>query len=536
MPVTLQEAIERTKLSADDSNHISQELFDQFLQSLDERDRHAYVTSLVELGIMTKYSRREDIDHMKNVMAYKEKDIAEEFIKAAFFPETPSPDDEDVYEGLNIDWEEEEADPYEKTVMVDQTNGDWSQQQPQVDEGPLWPQAPGQVYTDEGQTQLEYDPDMDLSIDPEFGYEQTQVTQLPQTVEVQEPEGFWPSQPGMVYTDQGQLEEEYDPEMDLSLDPLAEETGPDTRNMRRQQSIVASLIKSAQSILDYEKPMFGTYENDEVYEDGSFLDEVDDSLYKEFLSDEPETANGPSQDDEWSETGYEILEERPIDQEPSEEVSEAPSTSQKSDEVSSAEEFLVEKNIKVSEDGTVTFHQGTSGIHGEGVANLSYLLDPNEVTSMPVEKAVKLFQQGVRASNNELARVGELQDSLLSFSKTLNNINEDIFATMDKLEGTFEILNKFKYNEKNPNESIASIARGLSEIKANIQEKMNSLQEFSEEFSSGTYKSYDEPIKNLQAIIDEYKSTQYDKAKESEEILQALEIVSQSVVQQGGVE
>ena len=531
MPITLQDAIERTKLSADDSNYISQELFDQFLQALNERDRHAYVTSLVQLGIMAKYSKKEDELYMRNIISRKDYDVTDEFLKFA-----QQDEDSDVYEGLDIDWEEEELNPYDKTMLMDkgETNPTWPVQDTSAGDGPLWPQSPGQVYTDESQSQLEYDPDMDLSVDPEMGYDQTQITQ--QTYP-EEPEGFWPSQPGMVYTDQGQTEEEYDPEMDLSLDPSVEETGPNTRNIRKkQQSVVDSLIKAAQAILDVPEVQYGDADDEQMFEG------LDDSLYNESGPFYGRVTDPEDQDDledlEESDPGYEILEERYLDQEPSEMApGESEVNSMESDEdLRQAEEFLIEKNIKVNEDGTVTFHQGSSGIQGEGVANLSYLLDPNVVTSMPIDRAMKFFQQGYNSANRELSRLGELQDSLSGFSKTLDTISDDIFTTMEKLEGTLEILSKFKYNERSTDDSISTIAKGLNDIKGGLQNKINELSEFSEEFSAGSYQSYLEPVKNLQAMLDEYKGSQYDKAKDSEEILKALEIVSRNVSSQKSVE
>ena len=532
MPLKLQDAIERTQLASDESGYITQYTFDGFLNSLDEKDKHAYVTALADLGIMAKYSttiNSDDILHMQDVIYDKPEvisvqahDITDKFLKAAQHLRKKNEEFDDINEGLDIEFDEEEE-GLADTMMVpmDQTNQTWpNRTEPaQQDDGPLWPSQPGMAYTDSGQTQLEYDPDLDLGLDPEAPYEQTTMAPVEEVVQPEDT-ALWPSQPGMVYTNPGQTEEAYDPDLDMSMAPLDDEydrlTNP---NGRRGNNVLDKLLKAA---ADYARSPGGLWVPEDMQDDGAPYgwqtdgpqEEVEEPVEWSQRFDEPDASPAVQED-----PGYEILESRDINEEPSVDTSEA-------------EEVLATHNIKVHPDGTVTFQQATSGFEGEGVANLDYLLDENEVSKpMPIEKAIGFFNQKLRGATIEQERVKGMQDTLLNFTQIVGNIDNDIFMTMDKLDEALSSLESFKYNKKSPDSNISDIAQGLTGIKSALQEKMYELEDFSEQFSAGAFAEYLEPVKEMQNKLDNYAETQYNKVKDNESIISALQTVSQSVPQ-----
>ncbi len=540
MPIALQDAIERTQLASDESGYITQYTFDQFLNALDEKDKHAYVTALADLGIMAKYSstNNDDILHMQDVIYDKAEeqtvqahDITEEFLKAAqhLRKKHEDFDDAELNQGLNIDWEEEEEEGFADTMIMDKTDPSWpAQTEPaQQDDGPLWPSQPGMTYTDSGQTQEVYDPDMDLSVDPETPYDQTTMAPVEDVVQPEDT-SLWPSQPGMAYTGPGQEEEAYDPDLDMTLSPLDDEYDDLTNpGGRRGSDVTDKLLKAA---ADFVRSPGGLWMPDSMQEDEEAPEEDPNPFYG-WQDDEPDAKSEDGREWSWgseepkakqedpNDPGYEILESRDINEAPPVDTSEA-------------EEVLTQHNIKVHPDGTVTFQQATSGFEGEGVANLDYLLDETEVSKpMPIEKAIGFFNQKLRGANIEQERIKGMQDTLLNFTQIVGNIDNDIFMTMDKLDEALASLESFKYNEKSPDSNISEIAKGLTGIKSALQEKMYELEDFSEQFSAGAFAEYLEPVKEMQNRLDEYVETQYNKVQDNESIINALQTVSQSVPQ-----
>lgn len=56
--ITMQDALERAKLSADESGYISQYMYNQLIDQLEESEHHAFTLALVDLGIQTKFASR----------------------------------------------------------------------------------------------------------------------------------------------------------------------------------------------------------------------------------------------------------------------------------------------------------------------------------------------------------------------------------------------------------------------------------------------------------------------------------------------
>jgi hypothetical protein len=83
--IDLKDAIERAKLAAGEDGLLSQYFYDQLTNSLSDDDLHTFVVSLVDFGIKTKVSSKEDIDRVCACLEAEERgrDILEEFVKAA---------------------------------------------------------------------------------------------------------------------------------------------------------------------------------------------------------------------------------------------------------------------------------------------------------------------------------------------------------------------------------------------------------------------------------------------------------------------
>jgi len=72
MPITLQDAIERAKLASDTEGLLSAYTYDQLVDALKYEDKYAFTMALVDIGIVPKYGGRENVAHMKKVLAYDE--------------------------------------------------------------------------------------------------------------------------------------------------------------------------------------------------------------------------------------------------------------------------------------------------------------------------------------------------------------------------------------------------------------------------------------------------------------------------------
>ena len=77
MPITLQDAIERAKLSSDEEGLLSSYMYDQLVDALKYEDKYAFTMALVDIGIIPKHGGRDNVAHMKEVLAY-DADLVEE--------------------------------------------------------------------------------------------------------------------------------------------------------------------------------------------------------------------------------------------------------------------------------------------------------------------------------------------------------------------------------------------------------------------------------------------------------------------------
>ena len=103
--ITLQDAIERARLGADDDGLLGSYLYDQIVQQLAQEDKYAFTMALVDLGIHTKLGTHQTYQAMRKILAddydprdldkedeEEDDDLVDSFVKAAqaFRRQTPS--------------------------------------------------------------------------------------------------------------------------------------------------------------------------------------------------------------------------------------------------------------------------------------------------------------------------------------------------------------------------------------------------------------------------------------------------------------
>jgi hypothetical protein len=66
--ITLQDAIERAKLAADESGILSSYMYDELLHQLGVDEQYAFTMALVDLGIQTKMGSDEGMKAMSKVI------------------------------------------------------------------------------------------------------------------------------------------------------------------------------------------------------------------------------------------------------------------------------------------------------------------------------------------------------------------------------------------------------------------------------------------------------------------------------------
>jgi hypothetical protein len=57
--ITMEDAIERARLAADDDNLLSQEMYNRLCSQLNDAEKYAFTIGLVDLGIQTKLGTKE---------------------------------------------------------------------------------------------------------------------------------------------------------------------------------------------------------------------------------------------------------------------------------------------------------------------------------------------------------------------------------------------------------------------------------------------------------------------------------------------
>jgi len=57
--ITMEDAIERARLAADDDNLLSQEMYNRLCAQLNDAEKYAFTIGLVDLGIQTKLGTKE---------------------------------------------------------------------------------------------------------------------------------------------------------------------------------------------------------------------------------------------------------------------------------------------------------------------------------------------------------------------------------------------------------------------------------------------------------------------------------------------
>ncbi|MDC1299921.1 hypothetical protein N8Z24_00280 [bacterium] len=173
------------------------------------------------------------------------------------------------------------------------------------------------------------------------------------------------------------------------------------------------------------------------------------------------------------------------------------------DEVDYIVNTLENSGVYVDKEGNVTIYaQNIPGLY----------MDKLPLTAVPMEKALHRLNSDANAIDAEQARISSLQDVLSSIGSVSEDYSSKVTEIIDSLE-------TFKYSDKVPDENLRSIGEGLKSLKDYLHES-NLDDVYKDLGSSGDL------VSDLQARLDIYYQSQYDKYDEKLRVIDALERLS----------
>jgi len=500
MGISIQDAIERAKLSHDNDGYLSQYMYGQLLSSLDPTDQHAFAMALVDNGVNVKHGSErtrealqsssdnevgEDSEHFGSKQIYAlMKRVSQQF--------TQSPG------GLWVP-----SDYMESPKAVRPEYSKPKQEEPSREESPKEvPQSEVEEEYFEGPEIQETTQDLTIVFDIEAGHDP----------EINRFLNFLPlDKADSQYTVGGNTVFQFsnlpkDSKITHTLDNLDKHSGEYFYAIRVDNATGEEFAYGGRPEL-----MKGV---DQQVRDEDILESVDIEPEKR-VRDIPETTpeSKPVEVEQSTPVSpeFEDKPEQRRQQEPSEAFSEAYSEFADTGNVEYVQEVLDNNNIKVSPDGKVgVYKSNIPGVFlekGEAPG-----VDTGKTISLSLPQAISYFGQQVSSMSKEEERINKLQG-------VLSTLKNEVDRTRSSFDPLAKELENFTYSDKSRNPFISELGKYIKDLKVSLDRMQTEV--------NSTVAGTMEKVKDMLGKLDQYYQKQYDSKGVNAEILDALKTVQQ---------